>query len=71
MINYTDVEKLLAVHCEDPPVLSLYLEVPLDPPGAARDFPARAGDLLDSAAGGPSGSQPEAGRGIGADRQVQ
>ena len=32
MISYTDVEKLLAVHCEDPPVLSLYLEVPLDPP---------------------------------------
>ena len=32
MISYTDVEKLLAVQCGDPPVLSLYLEVPLDRP---------------------------------------
>ena len=54
MINYTDVEKLLAVHSEDPPVLSLYLEVPLDPP-ALHGLPARASDLLNSAAGGPCG----------------
>ena len=39
MISYADVEKLLAVHSEDPPVLSLYLEVPLDLP-ALRGLPA-------------------------------
>ena len=60
MINYTDVEKLLAVHSEDPPVLSLYLEVPLDPP-ALHGLPARASDLLNSAAGGPCGPGPDAG----------
>ena len=54
MISYADVEKLLAVHSEDPPVLSLYLEVPLDLP-ALRGLPARAGELLNSAAGAPSG----------------
>ena len=52
MIRYTDVEKLLAVHCEDPPVLSIYLEVPLDQ-RRCTGIQARAGDLLDSAAGGP------------------
>jgi hypothetical protein len=62
MISYTDVEKLLAVHSEDPPVLSLYLEVPLDQ-SALHGLPARAGDLLDSAAGGPCGpAGPGAGR---------
>ncbi len=54
MITYADVEKLLATRSEDPPVLSLYLEVPLDLP-ALRGLPARAGELLDSAAGGPCG----------------
>jgi peptide chain release factor subunit 1 len=52
MYSYADVEKLLAAHSEDPPVLSLYLEVPLDPP-ALRELPARADELVDSAAGGP------------------
>ena len=37
MITYADVEKLLATRSEDPPVLSLYLEVPLDLP-ALRGF---------------------------------
>ena len=32
MITYADVEKLLATRSEDPPVLSLYLEMPLDLP---------------------------------------
>ena len=53
MISYTDVEKLLAVHSEDPPVLSLYLEVPLDLP-ALRGLPARAGELLN----GPRAPRP-------------
>jgi hypothetical protein len=70
MINYTDVEKLLAVHSEDPPVLSLYLEVPLDPP-ALHGLPARASDLLNSAAGGPCGpAGPDAGRVLAHARQV-
>ena len=69
MISYTDVEKLLAVHCEDPPVLSLYLQVPLDPP-ALHGLPARASDLLNSAAGGPCGPGPDAGRVLAHTRQV-
>ncbi len=32
MITYADVEKLHVTHSEDPPVLSLYLEAPLDLP---------------------------------------
>lgn len=64
MISYADVEKLLAIHSEDPPVLSLYLEVPLDLP-ALRGLPARAGELLNSAAGGPCGPDgPHAGRAL-------
>ena len=54
MIAYADVEKLLATRSEDPPVLSLYLEVPLDLPAlrgcrpgpvscSARPRAARAG----------------------------
>ena len=41
MITYADVEKLLATRSEDPPVLSLYMEMPLDLP-ALRGLPARA-----------------------------
>ena len=52
MITYADVEKLLATRSEDPPVLSLYMEMPLDLP-ALRGLPARAGELLNSAADGP------------------
>jgi len=70
VISYTDVEKLLTVHCGDPPVLSLYLEVPLDRP-ALHGLPARASDLLDSAAGGPCGpAGPDAGRVLAHARQV-
>ena len=57
MISDTDVEKLLAVHCEDPPVLSLYLEVPLDQ-SALHGLPARASDLLNSAAPGARARRP-------------
>ena len=39
MITYADVEKLLATRSEDPPVLSLYLEMTLDLP-ALRGLPA-------------------------------
>ena len=62
MIAYADVEKLLATRSEDPPVLSLYLEVPLDL-RALHGLPARAGELVNSAAGGPCGpGGPHAGR---------
>jgi hypothetical protein len=54
MITYADVEKLQVTHSEDQSVLSLYLEVPLDLP-ALRRLSARAGELLNSAAGGPAG----------------
>ena len=70
MISYTDVEKLLTVHSEDPPVLSLYLEVPLDPP-ALHGLPARASDLLNSAADGPCGPDgPDARRVLADARQA-
>jgi hypothetical protein len=70
MISYADVEKLLATRSEDPPVLSLYLEVPVDLP-ALHGLPARASDLLDSAAGGPCGPDgPDAGRVLAHARQA-
>ena len=70
MITYADVEKLLATRSEDPPVLSLYLEVPLDLP-ALRGLPARAGELVNSAAGGPCGpGGPHAGRALTEARQA-
>ena len=52
MISYPDIEKLLATHGDDQPVLSLYLEVPRDPSGLSVS-PARAGELLGSAVTGP------------------
>jgi len=62
MISYPDIEKLLAARSEEPPVLSLYMEVPLDPPGL-RGLPVRAGDLLEMAAEGPCAPYgPDAGR---------
>ena len=70
MISYADVEKLLATRSEDPPVLSLYLEVPVEL-SALHGLPARASDLLDSAAGGPGGpAGPDAGRVLAHARQV-
>jgi Bacterial archaeo-eukaryotic release factor family 10 len=70
MITYADVEKLLATRSEDPPVLSLYLEVPLDLP-ALRGLPVRAGELVNSAAGGPCGpGGPHAERALTEARQA-
>ena len=70
MITYADVEKLLATRSEDPPVLSFYLEVPLDLP-ALRGLPARAGELVNSAAGGPCGpGGPHAERALTEARQA-
>jgi hypothetical protein len=70
MITYADVEKLLATRSEDPPVLSLYMEMPLDLP-ALRGLPARAGELLNSAAGGPCGPDgPHAERALAEARQA-
>ena len=70
MITYADVEKLHVTHSEDPPVLSLYLEVPLDLP-ALRGLSARAGELLNSAAGGPCGPDgPDAERALTGARQA-
>jgi len=70
MISYADVEKLLATRSEDPPVLSLYLEVPVEL-SALHGLPARASDLLDSAGGGPGGpAGPDAGRVLAHARQV-
>ena len=70
MITCADVEKLLATRSEDPPVLSLYLEVPLDLP-ALRGLPARAAELVNSAAGGPCGPDgPDAERALTEARQA-
>ncbi len=66
MVSYPDVEKLLTVHSPDPPVLSLYLQVPLNVPDL-RGLPARAGELLSSAAAGLDG--PEAARVLSGARQ--
>ncbi len=54
MISYADVEKLLAIHGDEWPVLSLYLEVPLDQQ-KVRAVPARAADLIAAAAGPADG----------------
>lgn len=60
MIGYPDIEKLLALDSEDPPVLSLYLEVPLDPSGL-RELPAGADVLIGAAATRPAGPAGTAG----------
>ena len=70
MITYADVGKLLATRSEDPPILSLYLEMPVDLP-ALRGLSARAGELLNSAAGGPYGPDgPDAERALAEARQA-
>jgi peptide subunit release factor 1 (eRF1) len=51
MISRADVDKLLSAHAAEPVVLSLYVQVPVDP-AALRGLPARAGELLAAAAGG-------------------
>jgi peptide chain release factor subunit 1 len=50
MISRADVDKLLSAHATDPVVLSLYVQVPVDP-AALHGLPARAGELLAAAAG--------------------
>jgi hypothetical protein len=54
MLSYADVEKLLAAGSEDPPVLSLYLEMPRHLP-QLREVPDRARQLLDAATHGMEG----------------
>ena len=66
MISHAEVEKLLSALTAEPVVLSLYLQVPVDP-AALRGLPARAGELL--AAGG-SADDPGASRVRAEDRQL-
>ncbi len=54
MISRADVDKLLSAHASDPVVLSLYLQVPVDP-AALRGLPARAAGLLAAAGRHPDG----------------
>ena len=54
MISRADVDKLLSAHASDPVVLSLYLQVPVDP-AALRGLPARAAGLLAAAGRRPDG----------------
>lgn len=58
MVSYEDVEKLLAAGSDGAPVLSLYVEVPLEEQ-ALRELPAKADDLITSAPGAPTGSAAE------------
>ena len=61
MIGPADVEKLRAICAPEPAVLSLYLPVPLDP-AERRELPARAGDLIASAAASAAAPIPGADR---------
>jgi len=54
MISHADVEKLLGIQAAERSVLSVYLQVPVDPP-ALRGLPARVGELLTLAGGGADG----------------
>lgn len=51
MISQAEVEKLLSIHAVDRPVLSVYLQVPVDP-AALRGLPARVSELLSLGGGG-------------------
>jgi Bacterial archaeo-eukaryotic release factor family 10 len=51
MISPAEVEKLRTIRAPEPAILSLYLPVPLDP-AQLRELPARAGELIASAASG-------------------
>jgi peptide chain release factor subunit 1 len=57
MIGPADVEKLRAIRATQPAVLSLYLPVPLDP-AELRELPARADDLIASAAASAGAQLP-------------
>ena len=61
MIGPADVEKLRTIRAPEPAVLSLYLPVPLDP-AELRELPARAGDLIASAAASVAAQIPGADR---------
>ncbi len=61
MIGPADVEKLRTMCATEPAVLSLYLPVPLDP-AELRELPARAGDLIASAAASAAAEIPAADR---------
>jgi Bacterial archaeo-eukaryotic release factor family 10 len=54
VITHGEVDKLQSIRAPEESVLSLYLEVPLDPAGL-RELPGRAGDLIKAAAGGGPG----------------
>lgn len=54
MISHAEVEKLLSIHAVDGPVLSAYLQVPLDP-AALRGLPTRVSELLALSDGGTEG----------------
>jgi len=51
MISPAEAEKLRTIHAPEPAILSLYLPVPLDP-AQLQELPARAGELIASAASG-------------------
>lgn len=52
MIGRAEIDKLTRLQAAEPVVLSLYLSVALDP-AELRELPARAGDLIAAAEGGP------------------
>ncbi len=58
MITHGELEKLLSVRAPDESVLSLYLQIPLDP-AQLRELPAKVTNLVKEAAGGKP-SRPEA-----------
>ena len=62
MISHAEVEKLLSIHAVDRPVLSVYLQVPVDP-AALRGLPARVSELLALGGGGTDRSRRRAGPG--------
>jgi len=68
MISRAEVDKLLSVRAAAPSVLSLYLQVPLDP-AELRGLPARAGELFALAARDGPGT-PGVVRVAGADRHA-
>ncbi len=59
MITHAELDKLRCILAPEESVLSLYVEVPLDP-GSLRELPARAHDLIKAAAEGqPARLSPE------------
>ena len=67
MISHADVEKLAGIQAAERSVLSVYLQVPVDPP-ALRGLPARLDELL--ALTGGSGDGPGAVRARDEDRRM-